>query len=209
MSSDFYAVLGLDKECTPTELRNAYKRLAMRWHPDRCSTSGNANSVEDAKKKFQAIQQAYSVLSDERRRFLYDAGVYDSDDDENNNGMGEFLNEMADMMSQTKSSETGEESLEQLQELFDELFLGDTGTISSTSQTSFTSRSSSYVSFGESSSGPRKQNSSSDKSSRESSTFDPRYQSFCIGVEDPGILRRGNRIKRGTLRGAISQRTTY
>jgi curved DNA-binding protein CbpA len=39
--------------------------------------------VEEAKQKFQAIQQAYSVLSDSNKRFLYDVGVYDSDDDEN------------------------------------------------------------------------------------------------------------------------------
>uniref|UniRef100_A0A2P2LBP5 DnaJ homolog subfamily B member 7 n=1 Tax=Rhizophora mucronata TaxID=61149 RepID=A0A2P2LBP5_RHIMU len=59
-SKDFYEVLGLEKECTASELRNAYKRLAMRWHPDRCSSSGNSKFVEESKKKFQAIQQAYS-----------------------------------------------------------------------------------------------------------------------------------------------------
>lgn len=57
---DFYAVLGLNKECSEAELRNAYKKLAMRWHPDRCSAMGNSKFVEEAKKKFQAIQQAYS-----------------------------------------------------------------------------------------------------------------------------------------------------
>lgn len=103
-SSDFYAVLGLNKECTATELRNAYKKLALRWHPDRCSASGNARFVDEAKKKFQAIQHAYSVLSDANKRLLYDVGVYDSDDDDDNNGMGDFLNEMAAMMSQTQTN---------------------------------------------------------------------------------------------------------
>ncbi|GAB4850001.1 hypothetical protein Ancab_029300 [Ancistrocladus abbreviatus] len=175
--SDFYAILGLDKGCTPTELRNAYKSLAMRWHPDRCSASGNAKFVEEAKKKFQAIQQAYSVLSDEHKRFLYDVGVYDSDDEENNDGMGDFLDEMAAMMSQTKPSENGEESLEQLQELLDELIQGDLGT--------FSSCSSSHVTFGECSSASTRR-SCSDMNSGEpgtgSSTFDPRCQSFCFGV---------------------------
>uniref|UniRef100_A0A2P2LBQ6 Chaperone protein dnaJ 6-like isoform X1 n=1 Tax=Rhizophora mucronata TaxID=61149 RepID=A0A2P2LBQ6_RHIMU len=82
-SKDFYEVLGLEKECTASELRNAYKRLAMRWHPDRCSSSGNSKFVEESKKKFQAIQQAYSVLSDANKRFMYDVGAYDSDDDDN------------------------------------------------------------------------------------------------------------------------------
>ncbi|XP_010261732.1 PREDICTED: uncharacterized protein LOC104600478 isoform X2 [Nelumbo nucifera] len=111
-SNDFYAVLGLKKECTATELKNAYKKLALKWHPDRCSSSGNSKFVEDSKKKFQAIQEAYSVLSDENKRFLYDVGVYDCDDDDDDeNGMGEFLGEMATMMSQIKPSvEGGEDS---------------------------------------------------------------------------------------------------
>ncbi|XVF74254.1 hypothetical protein PTKIN_Ptkin13bG0095500 [Pterospermum kingtungense] len=122
-NNDFYGVLGLNKECTPAELKTAYKKLALRWHPDRCSASGNSMFVEEAKKKFQAIQQAYSVLSDANKRFLYDVGAYDSD--ENETGMGDFLNEMAVMMSQTKSSENGEESFEELQELFEEIFQSD------------------------------------------------------------------------------------
>ncbi|KAJ6824036.1 uncharacterized protein M6B38_129455 [Iris pallida] len=118
---DFYGVLGLKKECSEAELKNAYKKLAMRWHPDRCSASG---SIEEAKEKFQAIQEAYSVLSDSNKRFLYDAGVYDSDDDENS--FGDFLGEMAQMMSQTKPTENGShETFEELQQLFVDLFQDD------------------------------------------------------------------------------------
>ncbi|PIN21256.1 hypothetical protein CDL12_06046 [Handroanthus impetiginosus] len=105
-SNDFYGVLGLKKECTTAELRNAYKKLAMKWHPDRCSASGNLKHVEEAKKKFQAIQQAYSVLSDANKRFLYDVGIYDCDDDDDEN-------------------ENRNESLEELQELFEEIFHSD------------------------------------------------------------------------------------
>ncbi|CAI0419259.1 unnamed protein product [Linum tenue] len=120
---DLYGVLGLRKECSTSDLRNAYKRLALRWHPDRCSASGNSKYVEEANSKFQAIQQAYSVLSDANKRFLYDVGAYHSDDDDDEDGMGDFLNEMADMMSQTEPTvETGEESFEQLQDLFNEMF---------------------------------------------------------------------------------------
>ncbi|KAK3413586.1 hypothetical protein EUGRSUZ_I02134 [Eucalyptus grandis] len=116
-SEDLYAVLGLNKECTTSELRSAYKKLALRWHPDRCSASGTS---EEAKTKFQEIQQAYSVLSDENKRFLYDIGAYDNDDDEN--GMGDFMSEMAVLMSQTKSNEMGQWSFEELQETFDDMF---------------------------------------------------------------------------------------
>ncbi|KAG6669022.1 hypothetical protein I3843_01G206400 [Carya illinoinensis] len=186
-SDDFYAVLGLKKECTASELRNAYKKLAMRWHPDRCSALGNSKFVEEAKKKFQAIQQAYSVLSDANKRFLYDVGVYDSDDDEN--GMGDFLNEMAVMMTQTKSNEKGEESFEELQELFDELFQGDIGSFGSSSQTTTcSSSSSSYVSYCETSGSSNKRNSSemnfgkTNLEDTSASGFGANFQDFCFGT---------------------------
>ncbi|XVE51809.1 hypothetical protein DITRI_Ditri02bG0071000 [Diplodiscus trichospermus] len=183
-NSDFYAVLGLNKECTPTELRIAYKKLAMRWHPDRCSASGNTKFVEEAKKKFQAIQQAYSVLSDANKRFLYDVGIYDSDDDENN--MGDFLNEMAVMMSQTKPSENGEESLEELQELFEDMFEADIDSFGSYGRSSTAySASTLLVSSGESS-GSNKRNSSEMSSGetrlQSSSSFDAHFHNSSMGV---------------------------
>nr|GEX79583.1 RNA-directed DNA polymerase, eukaryota [Tanacetum cinerariifolium] len=92
--------LGLNKGCTDVEVKNAYKKLALRWHPDRCSAFGSSKHVEEANKKFQAINEAYSALSNENKRLLYDVGVYDCDDDEN--GMSDFLSEMAEMMSQNK-----------------------------------------------------------------------------------------------------------
>ncbi|KAB2007804.1 hypothetical protein ERO13_D10G053500v2 [Gossypium hirsutum] len=183
-NNDFYAVLGLNKECTPTELRTAYKKLALRWHPDRCSASGNSKFVEEAKKKFQTIQQAYSVLSDANKRFLYDVGAYDSDDDEN--GMGDFLNEMAVMMSQTKSNKNGEESFEELQELFEEMFQVDIDSFGSNGRpTTSCSSSSSFASYGESS-GSNKRN-SADMSSGETmpesgSSFNVQFHGFCVGT---------------------------
>ncbi|XP_017646826.1 uncharacterized protein LOC108487102 isoform X2 [Gossypium arboreum] len=183
-NNDFYAVLGLNKECTPTELRTAYKKLALRWHPDRCSASGNSKFVEEAKKKFQTIQQAYSVLSDANKRFLYDVGAYASDDDEN--GMGDFLNEMAVMMSQTKSNKNGEESFEELQELFEEMFQVDIDSFGSNGQpTTSCSSSSSFASYGESS-GSNKRN-SADMSSGETmpesgSSFNVQFHGFCVGT---------------------------
>ncbi|XP_062227530.1 uncharacterized protein LOC133925796 [Phragmites australis] len=120
--ADLYAILGLKKECTDGELRVAYRRLAMIWHPDRCSASGSSARVEEAKERFQEIQGAYSVLSDSNKRFLYDVGVYDSEGDEDDlSGMGDFLGEMADMMSQA----TPTESFEDLQRLFVDMFQAD------------------------------------------------------------------------------------
>ncbi|CAD6339966.1 unnamed protein product [Miscanthus lutarioriparius] len=120
--ADLYAVLGLSRECTDAELRVAYRRLAMIWHPDRCSASRSSARVEEAKVRFQEIQGAYSVLSDSNKRLLYDVGVYDSEDDEADlSGMGDFLGEMADMMSQATPTETFEE----LQQVFVDMFQDD------------------------------------------------------------------------------------
>ncbi|XP_058743767.1 uncharacterized protein LOC131616455 isoform X1 [Vicia villosa] len=182
-SNDFYAVLGLNKECTDSELRNAYKKLAMKWHPDRCSASGNVKFVEEAKKKFQAIQEAYSVLSDANKRLMYDVGVYDNDDDEN--GMGDFLNEMVTMMSQTTSNENGEESFEELQQLFSDMFQADIGLDGSNSMNSSgCSTSSSFMNYNESSnSNKRNSNQMNYGMAGDSSSFDANYQNFCFGVK--------------------------
>jgi len=184
-SNDFYAVLGLGKECSAAELRNAYKKLAMRWHPDRCTASGNAKYMEEAKKKFQGIQQAYSVLSDTNKRFLYDVGVYDSDDDDQN-GMGDFLNEMVDIMCQDESNKNEEESFEELQEMYEELFQSDIKAFVSTSPIVNPSScsSSSHVSCGKSSNASNKRSSSEMYSGRakNDSGFDAPFEGFCFGT---------------------------
>lgn len=118
-ATDFYAVLGLDKDCSDSELRNAYKKLALRWHPDRCS------GKNEAKEKFQTIQEAYSVLSDPDKRLMYDIGVYNENDDDENAGMEDFLGELAEMMSKNTPTESGPESFEELQRLFVEMFQSD------------------------------------------------------------------------------------
>ncbi|PQM40446.1 dnaJ homolog subfamily B member 6 isoform X2 [Prunus yedoensis var. nudiflora] len=182
---DFYAVLGFKKECTGSELRKAYKKLALRWHPDRCSASGNSKFVEEAKKKFQDIQQAYSVLSDANKRFLYDVGAYDSEDDDENNGMGEFLDEMAMMMSQTKPNG----------------ILGVLALALSLLLPVLLPVLLHYVSYCESSGSNNKRNSSEmnyEKATLEdSSGFNTHFQSFCFGTGGkPARHREGEGSKR-------------
>ncbi|KAJ4837207.1 hypothetical protein Tsubulata_044338 [Turnera subulata] len=203
-SKDFYQVLGLNKECSATELRNAYKKLALRWHPDRCSGSGNSKFVEEAKKKFQAVQQAYSVLSDANKRFLYDVGVYDSDDDED--GMGDFLNEMAVMMSQTKPSEDVEESFEELQDLFEELFQEDMESYGASYQTA--SSSSSYASYSETSNSNNKRVScemNGGKNKVEGSNSDLQFDKFSLGAVDQDV-KKGKGVRGGARGGAGDRR---
>uniref|UniRef100_A0A453J4Z1 J domain-containing protein n=1 Tax=Aegilops tauschii subsp. strangulata TaxID=200361 RepID=A0A453J4Z1_AEGTS len=66
-----YAVLGVSSDCSDAELRSAYRKLAMKWHPDKCGSGG----VEAAKARFHKIQAAYAVLSDPNKRILYDVGA--------------------------------------------------------------------------------------------------------------------------------------
>ncbi|XP_028774424.1 dnaJ homolog subfamily B member 6 isoform X1 [Neltuma alba] len=205
--NDFYAVMGLDKECTESELRNAYKKLAMKWHPDRCSASGNSKFVEEAKKKFQAIQQAYSVLSDANKRFLYDIGVYDSDDDDI--GMGDFLNEMAAMMSQTKPNENGEESFEELQQLFEDMFQSDIGCSGSDSHTAAScSASSTYVTYSETSTSNKRNSSEMNVGKNaDSLDFEATFQDFCLGVDRLQDIKKGG--GEGGVRGTGSSKRRH
>ena len=66
---NFYEVMGVPVSATPDEIRKAYHRLALRWHPDK-----NQGSAE-AEEKFKLVGDAYQVLSDPDKRSLYDRYV--------------------------------------------------------------------------------------------------------------------------------------
>lgn len=64
---DYYDVLGVDRDSDKKQIKKAYKRLAMKHHPDR-----NADNKEQSEIKFKEIQKAYSILSDDSKRQTYD-----------------------------------------------------------------------------------------------------------------------------------------
>lgn len=69
MGKDYYAILGVPKGTSDAEkLKKAYRKLAMKWHPDK-HKEGNQ---EEATKKFQEISEAYDVLTDDKKRHIYD-----------------------------------------------------------------------------------------------------------------------------------------
>jgi curved DNA-binding protein len=63
---DYYKLLGVEKTATPKEIKSAYRKLARKYHPDL-----NPND-KDAKRKFQQINEAHEVLSDQDKRKKYD-----------------------------------------------------------------------------------------------------------------------------------------
>ncbi|XP_009788038.1 DNAJ protein JJJ1 homolog [Nicotiana sylvestris] len=66
-----YEVLGVNRDCTPDEIRSAYRRLALQRHPDKLVKSGVPES--EATAAFQELVNAYEVLSDARERAWYDS----------------------------------------------------------------------------------------------------------------------------------------
>ncbi|KAF5199895.1 Chaperone protein dnaj [Thalictrum thalictroides] len=67
MGVDYYKVLQVDKSAKDDDLKKAYRKLAMKWHPDK-----NPNNKKQAEAKFKEISEAYDVLSDPQKRAVYD-----------------------------------------------------------------------------------------------------------------------------------------
>ena len=64
---DYYAILGVSKTATDDELKKAYRKMAKKYHPD-----ANPDNKEEAEKKFKEVNEAYEVLSDPKKRKMYD-----------------------------------------------------------------------------------------------------------------------------------------
>jgi len=66
MTKNYYDILGIPKTDDENEIKKAYKKLAVKWHPDK-----NPDNKEEAELKFKEISEAYQVLSDNEKREIY------------------------------------------------------------------------------------------------------------------------------------------
>lgn len=60
---DYYKILEVNRSASVADIKKAYRRLALKWHPDK-----NPDNQDEATKKFKEISEAYEVLSDEKKR---------------------------------------------------------------------------------------------------------------------------------------------
>jgi DnaJ-class molecular chaperone len=67
--SDYYKILGVTKDSNQIQIRKAFRKLALQYHPDK-----NKNS-EESKQKFMEIVKAYEILSDKKSRERYDSNI--------------------------------------------------------------------------------------------------------------------------------------
>eukprot|EP00672_Neobodo_designis_P028046 CAMPEP_0174835730 /NCGR_PEP_ID=MMETSP1114-20130205/5563_1 /TAXON_ID=312471 /ORGANISM="Neobodo designis, Strain CCAP 1951/1" /LENGTH=358 /DNA_ID=CAMNT_0016069683 /DNA_START=103 /DNA_END=1179 /DNA_ORIENTATION=- len=67
MGKDYYAILGVPRDASASQIKKAYHMLALKYHPDK-----NPDSREEAEKKFKEVSEAYDVLGDEKKKQAYD-----------------------------------------------------------------------------------------------------------------------------------------
>lgn len=98
---DYYEVLGVSKNASPDEIKKAYRKCAVKWHPDKQAGKSDAEKKE-AEAKFKECSEAYDVLSNKDKREQYDQFGFDGPQSFSGFNMADFMSHhssmFADMM---------------------------------------------------------------------------------------------------------------
>ena len=86
----YYKTLGVAENASPEEIKSAYRKLAMKWHPDRWAT-GTEEEKKKAEDEFKKVAEAYDTLGDEEKKRQYDSGFGGGDDDGGYDPMMDWL----------------------------------------------------------------------------------------------------------------------
>ena len=119
-SKDYYSTLGVDKKATKEDIKKAFKKLAMKYHPDKAPD----DKKKEYEEKFKEINEAVSVLGDDKKRQQYDQ--YGSASFQQGPGAGFEGFDYSDVMSHFRSGAFGN-----FDDVFDQLFGGGGGRRSS------------------------------------------------------------------------------
>ena len=75
-NKDYYEILGIKRDASQDEIKKAFRKLALKYHPD-----ANPDNKEEAEEKFKEIGEAYAILSDTEKKARYDQfGTADTPD---------------------------------------------------------------------------------------------------------------------------------
>lgn len=122
---DYYEVLGVSKNATKEEIKKAYKKLAMQYHPDRAPEE----KKKEYEEKFKELSEAAAVLGDEKKRQQYDQFGHASFGSGGGAGSGFSGFDYSDIMSQFRSGMFGD-----FDDIFDHLFGSSNGRRSARAQ---------------------------------------------------------------------------
>lgn len=84
---DYYKILGVEKTASDDEIKKAYRKLALKFHPDKNSETEEKRAK--AEKVFKDVNEAYAILSDKEKRRQYDLGVDPNDPMGGGGGFGD------------------------------------------------------------------------------------------------------------------------